>query len=135
MSFEDRRAVLDPMLEGLQGTVRLSEMIANDGAALLADACDLGLEGIIAKRLGSPYKPGRAATGVKSSAFAAIRSQLSATSPRWRWRVPSAACCLPLEKTTIFNTSAGWVPDSSLRRHGTSGSGWMPSGLKDTRSK
>ncbi len=59
MSFEDRRAVLDPMLEGLQGTVRLSEMIDNDGAALLANACDLGLEGIIAKRLGSPYKPGR----------------------------------------------------------------------------
>ena len=39
--------------------VRFSEHIAEDGAAMARHACQLGLEGIIAKRTDAPYRSGR----------------------------------------------------------------------------
>jgi bifunctional non-homologous end joining protein LigD len=59
MELEDRRLLLDPLLEARDGAIRLSEMIQGDGAALFQKACEHVLEGIIAKRLDAPYKPGR----------------------------------------------------------------------------
>ena len=35
--------------------LRMTEQVTGDGAALLADACKDGWEGLIAKRLGTPY--------------------------------------------------------------------------------
>ena len=46
------------MLEGLlrwRDPLRMTEQMTGDGAALLADACREGWEGLIAKRLGTPY--------------------------------------------------------------------------------
>lgn len=59
MELEDRRELLDPLLEEREGAIRLSEMIHGNGASLFKKACEHGLEGIIAKRLDAPYKPGR----------------------------------------------------------------------------
>ena len=59
LSFEERRMLLDPLLEGGSGAIRLSEMFDTDGASLFTTAAELGLEGIIAKRLDSPYRSGR----------------------------------------------------------------------------
>jgi ATP-dependent DNA ligase len=36
-----------------------------DGATIFKHACALGCEGIVSKRLGSPYRPGRSAHWVK----------------------------------------------------------------------
>jgi DNA ligase D-like protein (predicted ligase) len=52
--LEERRAVLEGVLRW-RDPVRMTEQMIGDGAALLADACGEGWEGLIAKRLGTPY--------------------------------------------------------------------------------
>jgi len=59
MDLADRRALLDPMIVDMTGALRLSEMIDADGQSLIANACRLGLEGIVAKRLDAVYRSGR----------------------------------------------------------------------------
>jgi DNA ligase D-like protein (predicted ligase) len=54
LALEDRRAVLEDLLE-LRDPLRLTEQATGDGEALLARACEEGWEGLIAKRLGTPY--------------------------------------------------------------------------------
>ncbi len=56
--LEERRARLAGLLDRRSRLVRLSEGFA-DGAALLRAAQEQELEGIVAKRLGSRYAPGR----------------------------------------------------------------------------
>ncbi len=51
--------MLEKALNGRQGIIRYSESIDADGNQLLERACELGLEGIIAKRLDRPYRSGR----------------------------------------------------------------------------
>jgi bifunctional non-homologous end joining protein LigD len=59
LSLEERRMLLDPLLKHASGAIRLSEMFDTDGASLFASAAEMGLEGIIAKRLDAPYRSGR----------------------------------------------------------------------------
>jgi bifunctional non-homologous end joining protein LigD len=54
LSLEERRSMLNGMLRW-RGPLRITEQMTGDGAALLADACREGWEGLIAKRLGTPY--------------------------------------------------------------------------------
>lgn len=54
------REVLDP-----GGPIVLSEALPGDAEALLAAACGLGWEGLIAKRRGSPYQPRRSKDWLK----------------------------------------------------------------------
>ena len=55
--LEERRATLAGLI-AFDKTVRLSESFS-DGQALLAVAAEQELEGIVAKRLDSPYRPGK----------------------------------------------------------------------------
>ncbi|MGO8093251.1 non-homologous end-joining DNA ligase [Rhizobium leguminosarum] len=61
-----RRHLLEDLVpaEG-QGDIRLSEEVEADGDTLLRIAYEHGLEGIIAKRRGAPYRPGRLGDWVK----------------------------------------------------------------------
>jgi bifunctional non-homologous end joining protein LigD len=54
LPLEERRAALEGMLRW-RDPLRMTEQMTGDGAALLADACRDGWEGLIAKRLGTPY--------------------------------------------------------------------------------
>jgi DNA ligase D-like protein (predicted ligase) len=54
LPLEQRRAVLDRLVRW-QDPLRRTEQVTGDGAALLADACRDGWEGLIAKRRGTPY--------------------------------------------------------------------------------
>jgi DNA ligase D-like protein (predicted ligase) len=54
LPLEERRVVLEDLLTP-GGPIRLTEQVTGDGAALLADACRDGWEGLIAKRLGTRY--------------------------------------------------------------------------------
>jgi DNA ligase D-like protein (predicted ligase) len=54
LPLEERREVLEGVLRWT-GPLRVTEQLRGDGAALLADACRDGWEGLIAKRLGTPY--------------------------------------------------------------------------------
>ncbi|MGO8244074.1 non-homologous end-joining DNA ligase [Rhizobium johnstonii] len=61
-----RRHVLEDLVPaGEQGDIRLSEEIEADGDQLLASACELDLEGIIAKQRRAPYRSGRGGDWVK----------------------------------------------------------------------
>ncbi|MCY0991798.1 DNA ligase D [Nannocystis sp. ILAH1] len=57
----ERKQLLSALLppEDAPGRVRLSEHIVGGGEELLARACSLGLEGILAKRADAPYRSGR----------------------------------------------------------------------------
>ncbi|HEV2813830.1 MAG TPA: non-homologous end-joining DNA ligase [Solirubrobacteraceae bacterium] len=54
LPLEERRAVLEDVLQW-SDPLRMTEQMTGDGAALLEDACRDGWEGLIAKRLGTPY--------------------------------------------------------------------------------
>ena len=54
LPLEERRAVLADLLTW-SDPLRMTEELRGDGAALLEDACRDGWEGLIAKRVGTPY--------------------------------------------------------------------------------
>ncbi len=58
LPYEDRRRLLDQLVEPGDNWLIPAHRIG-DGAALLAATLEQGLEGVIAKRLGSKYLPGK----------------------------------------------------------------------------
>ena len=85
MEYEARRQLLEDVIEG-QGAIRVSEEIEADPEALLANACSLGLEGIIGKHRDRPYRSGRTGDWVKvkcvqSETFAIIGYEPSTALP------------------------------------------------------
>jgi len=54
LPLEERRAVLEGVVRW-KAPLHMTEQMTGDGAALLADACRDGWEGLIAKRVGTPY--------------------------------------------------------------------------------
>jgi bifunctional non-homologous end joining protein LigD len=54
LPLEERRALLAGIVQW-RDPLRMTEQMTGDGAALLADACRAGWEGLIAKRGGTPY--------------------------------------------------------------------------------
>jgi bifunctional non-homologous end joining protein LigD len=66
MDYRDRRHLLEELLDGFDGAIRLSEEIeTDDPAALLEHACRLGLEGLIGKDRNSRYRSGRTGDWIK----------------------------------------------------------------------
>jgi bifunctional non-homologous end joining protein LigD len=61
----ERRQMLHDLLEGHDAAIRLSETVEADGEELLKHACELGLEGIIAKHDDRPYRSGRTGDWLK----------------------------------------------------------------------
>jgi bifunctional non-homologous end joining protein LigD len=57
---EERKAVLAKLLHQPTGGIVLNEHYTGDGAIIYKHACALGCEDIVSKRLGSPYRAGRA---------------------------------------------------------------------------
>jgi bifunctional non-homologous end joining protein LigD len=63
--IEKRKALLAKVLKGQQSSIVLNEQYEEDGAIVFREACKLGCEGIVSKRLGSPYRSGRSPHWVK----------------------------------------------------------------------
>ena len=61
-----RKAQLVSLTGRATGRIRYSDHITGDGKAFLAEACRVGLEGIVSKRLDKPYRPGRGSDWVKA---------------------------------------------------------------------
>lgn len=59
MPLSERRQLLEPIVSGRTGAIRFSEEVHADGAEFFQVACEMGLEGIIAKRRDKPYRSGR----------------------------------------------------------------------------
>jgi bifunctional non-homologous end joining protein LigD len=87
LRYEDRRELLEGV--GVSGERwDVAPSLRADGAGALAASRDLGLQGVVAKRLDSPYEPGRRA-------------------PHWR---------LVENRETRHVLIGGWVPDESGER-------------------
>jgi ATP dependent DNA ligase domain len=63
--IEKRKHLLAKLLKGSQLSLVLNEHFEEDGATVYRAACQLGCEGIVSKRLGSPYRSGRSSHWVK----------------------------------------------------------------------
>jgi bifunctional non-homologous end joining protein LigD len=63
--IEKRKMLLTKLLRGSQLSLVLNEHFEEDGALVFSAACQLGCEGIVSKRLGSPYRSGRSSHWVK----------------------------------------------------------------------
>ena len=57
--IEERKRALAKLLGRLQPGIVVNEYFDGDGAIIYRHACVLGCEGIVSKRLGSPYRAGR----------------------------------------------------------------------------
>jgi bifunctional non-homologous end joining protein LigD len=64
--LEGRKATLEMMLAKAGPGIRFNEHMEGDSETVFRHACKLGLEGIVSKRLGSPYVSGRSRHWVKS---------------------------------------------------------------------
>jgi bifunctional non-homologous end joining protein LigD len=66
LPLDERREMLADVLAAQpHGSISLSEEINADGKAFLNLACEMGLEGIIAKRRSAPYRSGRGGDWLK----------------------------------------------------------------------
>jgi bifunctional non-homologous end joining protein LigD len=63
--IEKRKALLAKLLKGQQMSIVPNETYEEDGAIVFREACRLGCEGIVSKRLGSIYRRGRSPHWVK----------------------------------------------------------------------
>ena len=57
--LERRKHALADLLRGTGDGIAFNEHFDGDGAIVFEHACALGCEGIVSKRLGSPYRSGR----------------------------------------------------------------------------
>lgn len=65
VAYEDRKRLLQLLLKHAPDTFIYVECLEADGDRIFHNGCELGLEGLIAKRLGQPYRSGRQETWIK----------------------------------------------------------------------
>jgi bifunctional non-homologous end joining protein LigD len=63
--IEARKRKLAKLLNGRSSTIALNEHFAGEGQIIFKHACKLGCEGIVSKRLGSPYRSGPTSHWIK----------------------------------------------------------------------
>ena len=63
--IEDRKRRLAGLLRLPHDGIALNEAFGGEGAVIYKHACALGCEGIVSKRLGTPYRAGRSAHWLK----------------------------------------------------------------------
>jgi len=64
-TIEERKGLLAQLLRGSNASLVLNAHYEEDGAIVFREACRLGCEGIVSKRLGSIYRRGRSPLWVK----------------------------------------------------------------------
>jgi bifunctional non-homologous end joining protein LigD len=73
--IEDRKRRLAGLLRLPHEGIALNEHYEGDGATIFKHACALGCEGIVSKRLGSPYRAGRSAHWLKIKKAPAVKRE------------------------------------------------------------
>jgi bifunctional non-homologous end joining protein LigD len=86
--LETRKATLASLLRRSLPGLRLNEHLADDGESVFRHACTMGLEGIVSKRLGSAYRPGRSPDWLKmkNPACAAVTREAEEDWGNGGWR-------------------------------------------------
>jgi ATP-dependent DNA ligase len=87
--IERRKAVLADLLRDTRDGIAFNEQFEGDGRIVFEHACALGYEGIVSKRLGSPYRAGRVDhwLKIKNPAAPAVRRKAEED-----WRYKRGAC-------------------------------------------
>ena len=65
LPLSERKAALANLLRKAKPGIRYSEHLAGNGTEIFAQACRMGLEGIVSKKLNSSYRSGKAKTWLK----------------------------------------------------------------------
>ena len=78
-----RRATLEKLFKGLppRGPLRVSPVIAGQGAAALDEICRAGGEGIVSKRMDAPYRGGRSGGWIKTKCIRRAEFVVAGWSP------------------------------------------------------
>ncbi len=86
--IERRKAALAKLIRRTKTGLVLNEHIDEPGDVVFRHACKLGLEGIVSKRLGSPYRSGRSRHWVKSKnpAAPAVKREAEEDWGKEKWR-------------------------------------------------
>jgi bifunctional non-homologous end joining protein LigD len=86
--LERRKVLLMRLLARARVGLEVNDHIAETGDVVFRHACQLGFEGIVSKRLGSPYISGRSRTWLKfkNPAAPAVRREAEEDWGRGRWR-------------------------------------------------
>jgi bifunctional non-homologous end joining protein LigD len=71
----ERKAALARLLRDTEAAILLNEHLAEDGATVFADACHLGAEGIVSKRVDGTYRSGPCRLWIKVRNPASIAVQ------------------------------------------------------------
>lgn len=66
----ERKAVLAKLLPATSDTLRLSDHLAGQGDKFFAEACRLGVEGVVSKLARAPYRSGRSRDWLKTKCIA-----------------------------------------------------------------
>ena len=66
LKLVDRKQRLAKVLARAGNAIQFNKHLAHDGPTVFEHACRLGLEGIVSKRLDSPYRSGPSKTWLKS---------------------------------------------------------------------
>jgi bifunctional non-homologous end joining protein LigD len=118
LPLEDRRAVLGDLLHW-RDPLQMTEQRTGDGAALLADACRDGWEGLIAKRVGTPYVSTRSRNWLKLKCTRSQELVIGGfTAPRG-------------SRTDLGALLVGHYEDARLRYAGKVGTGFTHATLKE----
>ena len=86
--LEVRKATLASVPAKAGPGMRFNEHIEGDGPTVFAHACKMGLEGIVSKRLGSPYRSGRSKDWLKfkNPEAPAVKREAEEEWGKDRWR-------------------------------------------------
>ena len=69
LPLSERKAALAHLLRKAKPGIRYTEHLVGDGRIIFERACMMGLEGIVSKRLNSPYRSGKTKAWVKLKDF------------------------------------------------------------------
>jgi bifunctional non-homologous end joining protein LigD len=85
--LEHRKGTLADLLRGVRDGIAFNRHYEGDGAIIFEYACTLGCEGIVSKRLGSPYRSGRVDhwLKIKNPAAPAVRRETEEGWACQRW--------------------------------------------------
>ena len=63
--FAERKAALRKLLKRTKGGIQYVQHVEGHGSEMFGAVCDLGLEGIVSKKLNAPYRSGLSKSWIK----------------------------------------------------------------------
>ncbi|MCJ8056171.1 DNA ligase D [Shinella curvata] len=81
LPLEERKALLEKLVPGIDGVLRYSGHFDENGALVLRHACRLSLEGVVSKSRDAPYREGRSKSWIKSKCSARQEFVIGAYAP------------------------------------------------------